>query len=359
MHHVLNSTTVAIVLLATSLVARLWLAASLGLQKDEAFYAVWSRGLLPSYAFLPLAALRASCALFGETAFAARLPFVLAMTGAGAFAVVLARRLTGSGAAGAWTVALLLGNVWAHFAGAQAHPDAFLAFFWIGALAMLASERTGRARLLAGAALAAGAALSKYTGYLLWPAWLAVELGRRFASGRAARGGGGDNAAGGGGDEGARCAERGARLGDLAVATLLWLGLVSPGLLAMAAENGHWLRVAVHLSDLREQLSLPARLALLPLAPLLYLLSPGSVVLALSPFAAWRAGGGSRRQLWIGLAVLAVFAAIAARGSLKGNWILPAFWGTLPAGAAWFLLGQRRRRWLAALTATGILVTAA
>ena len=331
-----HSTTVAVVLLATSLVARSWLAASLGLQKDEAFYAVWARGLHPSYALLPLAAIRASSAWLGENAFAVRLPFVLAMTAAGAFAFVLARHLTGSGAAGAWTVALLLGNVWAHFVGAQAHPDAFLAMFWIGALAVLAGEPAGRGRLLAGAALAAGAALSKYTGYLLWPAWLFVEMAVR-------RGG-----------EGKRAPFR-----DLGLATLLWLGLVSPGLFAMAAENGHWLRVAVHLSDLREQLSLAARLVLLPLAPLLYFLSPGSLVLALGPVAAWRAGGLARRQVWVGLAVFAVFAAIAARGSLKGNWLLPALWGTLPAGVAWFLEGTKRRKWLAWLGAAGIVLTAA
>lgn len=340
----------AVALLAASLVARLWLAASLGLQKDEAFYAVWSRGLHLSYAFLPLSAMRASCAVFGETPFAARLPFVLAMTAAGAFAYLLARRLTGSAAAGAWTVALLLGNVWAHFAGAQAHPDAFLAMFWIGALAVLASEPVGRGRLLAGAALAAGAALSKYTGYLLWPAWVAVELAR----GRA--GGGGGSGGGNGGNGGG---ENRARLRDLALATILWLALVSPGLLAMVAEQGHWLRVALHLSDLRDQLSLPARLALLPLAPLLFPLSPGSVMFALAPIAAWRAGGGARRQVWIGIVVFAVFAALAARGSLKGNWLLPAFWGTLPLGAAWFLRGTLRRRWLAALTAAGIALAAA
>ncbi len=326
----------AIVLLATSLVARLWLAASLGLQKDEAFYAVWSRGLHPSYTFLPLAALRASCSIFGETAFAVRLPFVLAMTGAGVFAFVLARRLTGSPKAGAWTVALLLGNVWAHFAGAQAHPDAFLAMFWIGALAMLASEPLGRGWLLAGAALAAGAALSKYTGYLLWPAWVVVELAR-----------------------GGREREGRAKVGDLMLASLLWLALVSPGLLAMLAEGGHWLRVATHLSDLRDQLSLPARLALLPLAPLLYLFSPGSVVLAMGPIAAWRAGGVARRQVWIGLVLFALLAVIAARGSLKGNWLLPALWGTLPLGAAWFLEGTLRRRWLSGLALAGVAITAA
>ncbi|HEU4726162.1 MAG TPA: glycosyltransferase family 39 protein [Candidatus Eisenbacteria bacterium] len=334
--HAFNSTTLAVVLLAASLAARLWLAASLGLQKDEAFYAVWARGIHPSYALLPLMALRASCALLGENAFAVRLPFVLAMTAAGAFAFVLARRLGGSGAAGAWTVALLLGNLWAHFVGAQAHPDAFLAMFWIGALAVLARAPADRGTLWLGAALAAGAALSKYTGYLLWPAWVAVACVAPRAEG-----------------------ESRPSLRDLGLASLLWLGLVAPGLLAMAAEKGHWLRVAIHLSDLREQLSLPARLAFLPLAPLLYLFSPGSAVLAIGPVAAWRAGGASRRTLWVGLAAFAVFAALAARGSLKGNWLLPALWGTLPAGVVWFLEGPRRRRWLLGLTAAGIAVTAA
>ncbi|HET7903446.1 MAG TPA: glycosyltransferase family 39 protein [Candidatus Eisenbacteria bacterium] len=330
LNHGANSITVLVALLAASLVARAYLAASLGLQKDELFYAVWARTPDASYAWVPLAAVRASVAALGESAFAVRLPFVLAMTGAGVAAYALARSVTGSGAAAAWTVALLLGNVWAHFAGAQAHPDAFLACFWIAALAMLAPEERGRAALYLGAALAAGAALSKYTGYLLWPAWVVVELARRRASRR-----------------------------DILLASLLWLALVAPGVAAIVAERGHWLRVALHLSDLGDRVPAGARILLVLAAPLLYLASPGSLQFFAGPLASPRSGASGRAMLWIAAVVFLVFAVLAARGGVKGNWTLPALWGTLPFGVAWFLAGERRLRWLAACVAGGILVTAA
>ncbi|HSQ59577.1 MAG TPA: glycosyltransferase family 39 protein [Acidobacteriota bacterium] len=330
LNHGANSITAAVALLAASLVARAHLAASLGLRKDELFYAVWSRTPDASYAWLPLAAIRASVAALGESPFAVRLPFVLAMTGAGAAAYALARSLTGSGAAAAWTVALFLGTVWAHFAGAQAHPDAFLAFFWLAALALLARERRGRAALYAGAALAAGAALSKYTGYLLWPAWVVVELLRRGGNRR-----------------------------DLLLASLLWLALVAPGVAAIVAERGHWLRVALHLSDLGDRVPAGARVLLVPVAPLLYLASPGALQFFAGPWVTWRAGAAGRAMLWIACVVLLVFAALAARGGVRGNWALPALWGTLPLGVAWFLAGARRARWIAACAACGLLLTAA
>lgn len=330
--HVPNSTTVALALLGASLAARVWIAAVLDLQKDEAFYAVWAREPHPAYALLPLAAIRASCALGGETPFAVRLPFVLAMTGAGLFAFSLGRAATGSTKIAAWTAALLVGNVWAHFAGAQAHPDAFLALFWIGTLATLVPGRGEWWRILVGAALAAGAALSKYTGFLLWPAWLAVELASRR--------------------------DRRARGRDLVLGTLLWAALVSPAVAGIVAERAHWLKVALHLSDLSDRLAPPIRLLLVPLAPLAHLASPSAAIFAIGPWAAWRAAGPARRACAIGFLVFLLFGALAALGSLKGNWILPALWGTLPWGVAWFTASRSRRRWLWGLTAVGIAITA-
>jgi len=322
----------AIALLAVSLGARLWLAASLGLQKDEAFYAVWARAPDASYAWLPLAAIRASVAMLGETALAVRLPFVLAITAAGAFAYALARSLTGSAAAGAWTVLLLLGSPWAHFAGAQAHPDAFLACFWIGALALLAPHDRSRAALYLGAALAAGAALSKYSGFLLWPAWLVVELSR-----------------------GRRPEDRPR---DLPLATLVWIALVAPSIFAIAGDQAHWLRVAIQLSDWSDRAPMAARLVLLPLLPLAALASTGAAVFAVGPWRAWRSGQPGRAMVWLGAVVLLVFTVVAVRGSLKGNWLLPALWGALPFGVAWFLEGRRRVRWLVCLAAGGVAMTA-
>ena len=319
-------------MLAVSLGARLWLAASLGLQKDEAFYAVWARAPDAGFAWIPLAAIRASVSVLGESALAVRLPFVLAMTAAGAAAFLLARSLTGSAAAGAWTVALVLGNAWAHLAGSQAHPDAFLACFWIGALAALAPRDRSRAALYFGAALAAGAALSKYSGFLLWPAWLAVERSR-----------------------GRRPEDRPR---DLPLATLVWLALVAPAVAAIAGEHAHWLRVALHLSDWSDRAPAAARLVLLALFPLLHLVSTGAVVFAIAPWRAWRSGQEGRAMVWIAAVVLLLFTTVAMRGSLKGNWMLPAFWGVLPFGVAWFLAGPRRTRWLAGLAAGGVAVTA-
>jgi hypothetical protein len=330
--HPSDSITAAITLLAVSLAARQWLAASLGLQKDEAFYADWARTPDASYAWLPLAAIRASVSVFGESALSVRLPFVLAMTVAGGAMFSLARTLTGSPTAGAWAVALLLGNVWAHLAGAQAHPDAFLACFWIGALAALAPHDRSRAALYLGAALAAGAALSKYTGFLLWPAWLVVE----FARGRGP----------------------GERPRDLPLATLVWIALVAPSAAAIAGDQAHWLKVALHLSDWSDRAPVAARIALVPLLPLLQLMSPAAAAFAVGPWRAWRSAPAGRAMVWIGVAVAFLFTLAAMRGSLKGNWMLPAFWGTLPFGVAWFLQGPRRVRWLGALAAAGVAVVA-
>ena len=342
-----------------SLLSRLHLAGTLGLQKDEAFYAVWARAPDAAYAWVPLAAIRVSTLVFGESPFAVRLPFVLAMTAAGIGVFALARRVAGSPAAAAWSAAFLLGNVWSHFAGAQAHPDAFLAACWIGALALLLAppDERSRAALYGGAFLAAGAALSKYTGFLLWPAWIAMEL--LFVSGR------------------------GWRARELGLATLLWLALVSPAVAAMVGEEGHWLRVVLELSDLSGSVPAWLRVFLVPIAPLLYLASPGALVFFAGPWAAWRSGGAGftgaaapgtaapgaaapgtaapgtgRVAVGVAASVILAFALLAARGGLKGNWVLPALWGTLPFGVAWFLAGRRRTRCLAACALGGIAVTA-
>ena len=329
---------VAALILAASFGLRVWLAGSLDLQKDETAYWAWSHDLDAAFALLPLAAIRASCALFGDTAWAVRLPFLLAATGAawGAWAFV---RATGApGTIAAWTVALFSFNLWFHFAGAQAHPDAFLAFFWMASLTSLAissrEERKNRtAWLYAGAALAAGAACSKYTGFLLWPGWLLAEF--LAGSGRAHP------------------------WKQSGIASLFWIALTAPAIAAIAATDGEPVRMAFALSDLSERLSPAARLMALPAAPFLVLFSPSFAVWAAGLLRAARAQGGpDARYARLTMPTAAALVAVALKGSVKGNWALPVFWGTIHAGVAWFRSSAWGRRWLWALTLSGVAVVA-
>ncbi len=322
-----------LLILGIGLALRAWLATSLTLTKDEAAYWAWSKHLDPAYAWIPLASIRASCSLFGEREWAVRLPFLLAATGAGAFFFAFSRAV----GLGIWSATVALGlftaTTWFHFMGSQAHPDAFLALFWIAALWALArSSRRPRRRpglwILAGAIAAGAAALSKYSGFMLWPAWLVVawpSAGRRMPGRR-----------------------------TLIAATAVWLLVVSPAVWAIAAQGGHWVRVAFHLSDLSYRFPLPAVIALLPLAPFFTLVAPG--------FAVYLVGLASalvRPRAWTGSwgcvgALSAIPVLIAAvHGSVKGNWTLPALWGTLPKGTARFARTSRGRMTLLALVGTG------
>ena len=76
-----------IAVLVVGLLPRCWLASILTLSKDEALYWAWSLRLDDSYALVPVGAIRLSCALLGATEWAIRLPFLLAMTGAGRYSL--------------------------------------------------------------------------------------------------------------------------------------------------------------------------------------------------------------------------------------------------------------------------------
>ncbi|HKQ19654.1 MAG TPA: glycosyltransferase family 39 protein, partial [Candidatus Eisenbacteria bacterium] len=328
---------VAALVIAIGLGLRAWLAASLDLQKDEVTYWAWSQHLDAAFAFLPLAAIRISCALFGDTAWAVRLPFLLAATGAAIGAWTFARAAGAPGTIAAWTVAIFSVNLWFHFAGAQAHPDAFLAFFWMASLTALArstreESKNRTAWLYAGAALAAGAATSKYTGFFLWPGWLLAEF--LAGSGRAHP------------------------WRQSGIASIFWIALAAPAIAAIAATDGEPVRMALALSDLGDRLSPAARLMALPAAPLLVLLSPTYAVWAAGLIRAARAQGGpDARYARLTMPTAAALVAIALKGSVKGNWSLPAFWGTIHAGVSWLRSSKVGRRLLWAFTLTGAVVT--
>ena len=113
--------------------------------------------------------------------------------------------------------------------------------------------------------------------------------------------------------------------------------------------------MAIALSDLSERLSPAARLMALPAAPLLVLFSPTFFVWAVGLIRAARAvGGPDARYARMTMPIAAVLVAVALKGSVKGNWALPVFWGTIHAGVAWFRSRPWGRRWLWGLTLAGL-----
>ena len=326
-------------LLALDFAARFHLATSLSLSKDELCYWDWSRAPDASFALVPFASIRLACALLGDTALAVRLPFVVAATGAASFlaAFTVALRLH------PWVafvaVALFVGTAWFHFVGSLAHPDAFLALFWMAALwAMARASRPASRRrgawVLTGALFAAAAALSKYTGFLLWPAWLLASL----VSGRGRR----------------------PPWPWLLAGTLVWIAGIAPAVLAIAGEGAHWALATFRLSDLSRSIPWGARIPALFAAPAIALFTPGYLVYAVGLLhALWHRRHPTSAWGWTGVLVSIPVLVAAARGSIKGNWILPAFWGTLPRGASFFLSGAPRRTVLALLVLAGFASTAA
>ena len=325
--------------LVVGLLPRCWLASILTLSKDEALYWAWSLRLDESYALVPVGAIRLSCALLGATEWAVRLPFLLAMTGAAACVYALARAAGYSASTARVSLALFSANTWFLLAGSQAHPDAFVALFWTGALASLVrSEASGTRHagrwVCAGAVLAALAALSKYTGFLLWPAWV---LARAVAE-----------------------RSQPTRLRRFAVPSLLWLAVVAPTLLTLAAQRGHMLHVALGLSDLGDCVPPFARPVAYLLAPLLLLFSPVYGIYLAGFAASTGTHSDARRSLrLVGVLTASVIGAFAMWGNIKGNWPLPALWGTIPVGAAWAVKGPWRRASLAATLFVGTAIAVA
>jgi len=173
-------------LVAATALARLPLAAVLGLSVDEAYTVVMARRVSLGYFDHPpvtywLAALAARLS-GGEAAIAVRLPFVLLFTGTSLLLFRLGRRLFG---ASAGLIAAVLLNVALYFTVCTASwvlPDGPLLFFSAAATVCLAeavfgSEDAARPYWMGFGALAGGALLAKYHGvFLLAGAFLFLLL---------------------------------------------------------------------------------------------------------------------------------------------------------------------------------------
>ncbi|HOX45254.1 MAG TPA: glycosyltransferase family 39 protein [Myxococcota bacterium] len=316
---------------------RLWLAASLELSPDEAYYWVWSQHLQPGYFDHPPAVawlIRASTALFGRGELAVRLPAVLLGLGTAWMVFLSGRRLLGPGGAGpaAW-IALLASLCPLLTVGAVIHtPDAALAFSWSlavwAALGALERDRPGDWALLG---LAVGlAGLAKASGLVLLPG-LGLYL-TTCAAGRAHL-----------------------RRPGPAIAVLTALVVLAPGLWwDLGHAGGALVFQARHAAG---------GLGLRPLGALEFLAGQAGVVspllwAGLVAFAAlgWRREIRNRRPpaylLWclagpwlLGLTLLSGLRPVEA------NWPAPAYLAALPGlawaagGGLWFL--RRQRLWLA------------
>lgn len=139
---------------------RLVVAATTGLVEDEAYYWTWAKHLAFGYFDHPPAvawAIAPFDALLGPTALGVRAGPVLL---GGAAAALLVRY-----AKDPWLLVLLLGGLPLFtLGGVLATPDAPLVFGWALALAGAAEQRWWLAGVGAGIA-----ALSKYTGWGIWP----------------------------------------------------------------------------------------------------------------------------------------------------------------------------------------------
>ena len=155
-------------------------ASRLELTFDEAYYALWSRGLAfgyldhpPMVAFL----IRASTALFGETDFGAR-ALSLAFVGAlPALIALIAWRLFRSAETAALAVLMWVASPLVIAGAIFVTPDAPLVVFWtLGFAALVELWRTGKARWLIAIGFALGfMALSKFTA-----AFFAAGVGLSF-----------------------------------------------------------------------------------------------------------------------------------------------------------------------------------
>ena len=171
---------------------RLWLAGTLGLAADETYYWLWAQNLSFGYYDHPPAVallIRASTAVFGDTAFGVRWLSVLLAAAASLGVWRLVWRLTGDRAAALAGAGLVQATLFLGAGAILVTPDTPLVLFWTVALLALAEVwRTGRGGWWLLAGLSVGLAfVSKYTavflglGIVVWLLWV-PELRRWFRS---------------------------------------------------------------------------------------------------------------------------------------------------------------------------------
>ncbi len=183
----------AVVLLVAILTAiRLAAAGHLGLAADEAYYWIWSKNLAWGYFdHPPMVALlvRASTAVFGDSAFGIRWLSVLLGAAASLGSWRLVWRLTDDRAAAIAAAGLIQATLFIGAGALLVTPDTPLVLFWtLALLALVEVWRTGRGIWWIAVGLSVGLAfVSKYTavflglGIILWIA-LVPELRRWFRS---------------------------------------------------------------------------------------------------------------------------------------------------------------------------------
>lgn len=187
-----GSLAAVLVLVGLLTLLRLWLAGTLGLAADEAYYWLWSQNLAFGYYDHPPAVallIRASTAVFGNTAFGVRWLSVLLAAAASLGVWRLVWRLTDDRAAALAGAGLVQATLFLGAGAILVTPDTPLVLFWTIALLALAEIwRTGRGAWWLLAGLSVGLAfVSKYTavflglGIVIWLVWV-PELRRWFAS---------------------------------------------------------------------------------------------------------------------------------------------------------------------------------
>ena len=174
----------AIVLVAVFTTLRFWLAATLDLRTDEAYYWTWARQWVPSYLdHPPMVAwfVRIGQAVFGDTTLGARFGQILAWPLIELFLADIVRRRTGSWNAALFVVVLLECTLYYSMIVIVVEPSIPMLLFvsvMLWSLCRLDESMDGRWWLLAGAA-AGLALLSKLLVFLLAPALLVFVLSRR------------------------------------------------------------------------------------------------------------------------------------------------------------------------------------
>ena len=320
-----NRRTLLLCLLVWALLRAL-LVAGVDLSKDETAYWYWSRQLDASYAWLPFAAIALADALRPGADLLLRLPFVAMGTISALLLHHLCRLRSLSPTRSVVAVAAFATSHWIWHTSSFLHPDGFLVPAWLAVL--VCSERASRGDgdgwWWAVGAAAGLAALTKYSGLVLsaglfgWFLFLAVRGQRR----------------------------------PLLRAGIPFACLSLPILYDLLA-TGFALPASLSTLSAVAPESLPLRLALFVVAPLLYI-SPFLL------FALYRGAWTVREQwrraphLWApGMALAICFCFFAlTRGQVKGNWILPGFLGLWPLAFSARCLHSRRFAVL--LLATGV-----
>ncbi len=287
------------VVLAALMVARFALAAAWAPARDETAYWYWAwHGLDASYSLVTVGLVRASTTLFGDGAFAMRLPGLLAACATVAGTVAAARRLGTTRATALAAGVAVAASPWHVYTGTVVHPDAFLG----AAAALMGWALSAPPRWMAAAGAAAVAALVKLPGALLAVPLASAVLGRRLPPRRAV----------------------GVAL-VLGAAAALLLADADPAILRGVREFG---RFGPGVGA--------AERAVWALAEVVAAAGPALLLAAAA--GAWALRRPGTPALWpagsAAAALLAFFGAFALAGQTKGNWFAPAMVLLAPPGAA-------------------------